>query len=57
MNDEILSKKEAEQFLKISVSTMNRLMKKKAIPFSKINGKVLFQKKNLIKWLESKKVK
>jgi len=42
MNDEILSKKEAEQFLKISVSTMNRLMKKKAIPFSKINGKVLF---------------
>jgi len=36
---------------------MNRLMKKKAIPFSKINGKVLFQKKDLIKWLESKKVK
>jgi len=32
-------------------------MKKKAIPFSKINGKVLFQKKDLIKWLESKKVK
>jgi len=32
-------------------------MKKKAIPLSEINSEVLFQKKDLIKWLESEKVK
>jgi len=57
MEDEIMTKKEAAKFLKLSVSTIDRLMKKRDIPFSKINGKVLFQKKDLVAWLESKKTK
>ena len=57
MINEILTKKEAAEFLRISIATINRLMKKRKIPFSKINGKVLFQRKDLIDCLERKKVK
>jgi excisionase family DNA binding protein len=57
MSDEILTKKEAAKYLRMSVSTLDRLMRNRSIPYSKINGKVLFQKKDLIKWLESKKVR
>lgn len=56
MNDKILNKEEATQFFRYSSLELNWLMKKKALPFSKINGDVLFQKKDLIKWLESYKV-
>lgn len=57
MNDEILGKKEAAKFLKISVSNLSRLMKEKKIPYSKVNGRVLFLKEDLIKWVKSKRVK
>lgn len=57
MNDDILTKKEVAKYLKISIATINRLMKEKKIPYSKINGRVLFLKKRLIQWIESKKVK
>ena len=57
MEDDVLTKKEASRYLKISISTLDRLMKTKDIPYSKINGRVLFLKKDLIQWIESKKVK
>jgi len=57
MEDDVLTKKEASRYLKISISTLDRLMKTKDIPYSKINGRVLFLKRDLIKWIESKKVK
>jgi len=57
MEDDVLTKKEASRYLKISISTLDRLMKTKDIPYSKINGRVLFLKKDLIQWIESKKIK
>ena len=57
MEEEILTKKETAKFLKISMSHLSNLMKKKEIPYSKTNKKVLFLKKDLIQWVESKKVK
>ena len=57
MDDEILSKKEAAKFLKISVSNLSRLMKEKKIPYSKVNGRVLFLKEDLVKWVKNKRVK
>ena len=57
MNDEVMTKKEAAAFLKLSVGTIDRLMRERKIPFSKINGKVLFQKKDLLEVLEKRKVK
>ena len=57
MDKEIMNKKEAAEFLRISLSTIKKLMKEKKIPFSKINGRVLFLKKDLLKWVESKRIK
>lgn len=57
MSNEILTKKEAAEFLRISIATIDRLMRDRKIPFSKINGKVLFQKKDIIDLLEVKKIK
>jgi len=56
MKDDVLSKKEACKYLKISMATLDRLIKEKKIPFSKINGRVLFLKEDLINWLKSKRV-
>jgi excisionase family DNA binding protein len=56
MNDEILTKKEAAKYIKISVATIDRLMASRAIPFSKINGRVLFIRELLFKWVKSKSV-
>ena len=60
MDREILNKKEAAEFLRMSVSTLERLMKEGKIPYAKINTtrrKVLFLKEDLIKWVKSKRVK
>lgn len=57
MNRDVMNKKEAADFLRISLATLKRFMKEKKIPYSKINGRVLFLKKDLIKWVESKKIK
>lgn len=57
MENEILTKKEAAQFLKVSISHLSNLMKKKEIPYSKTNKKVLFIKEDLIKWVKNKRVK
>jgi excisionase family DNA binding protein len=56
MSDEILTKKEAAKYIKISVATIDRLMASRAIPFSKINGRVLFIRELLFKWVKSKRV-
>jgi len=57
MKDEILTKKETAEFLKISMSHLSNLMKRKEVPYSKMNKKVLFLKEDLIKWVKSKRVK
>lgn len=60
MDKEIMSKKEAAEFLRISVSTLERLMRENKIPYAKINKKrrkVLFLKEDLLKWVKSKRVK
>ena len=57
MEREVMNKKEAAEFLRISVSSLERLIREKKIPYSKTNGRVLFLKKDLLKFVESKKVK
>jgi len=57
LDREVMNKKEAAEFLRISIATLKRLMKEKKIPFSKTNGRVLFLKEDLIKWVENKRVK
>jgi len=60
MDREIMSKKEAAEFLRISISTLERLMRENKIPYAKINKtrrKVLFLKEDLISWVKRKRVK
>jgi len=56
MSDEVLDKKETSEFLKMSVSNIDRLIRKKEIPYSKVGKKVLFLKEDLILWLKEKRI-
>ena len=44
-------------YLQISHQTLYKLMKQRAFPYIKLERKVLFRKKDIDKWLESKMVK
>jgi len=54
--DAILSREAAAELLGISLSTLDRRVREKAIPYSKIGGRVLFSKFRLEDWLRSKEV-
>ena len=55
-SNDVLDKRGAAQFLKMSVSNVDRLIQKKDIPYSKVGKKVLFLKEDLICWLKQKRV-
>lgn len=55
MEDKFLNIKEASNFLKMSVTQINRLINKGEIPSYKAGGRRLFGRDELIKWVESKK--
>jgi excisionase family DNA binding protein len=57
MNDDIMTKVEAAKYMKVSISTINRLMSETDIPYSKLGAKVLFLKKDLLEWIEDRRVK
>jgi excisionase family DNA binding protein len=54
---EIMNKKEIADFLRISVSKLEGLMRKKEIPFYRINRRVIFYKEEILNWLVTHKVK
>lgn len=54
---DLMTKAETTEYLRISRGMMDRLMKRRDIPFAKIGKKVLFRKADVDKWLESKIVK
>lgn len=53
MEKKFISIKEASQLLSISVTKINMLIKEDKIPSYKVNGKRLFDKDELIKWVKS----
>jgi len=57
MEREFLTKKELEEYLRISHGTVDKLMKTRQITFIKIGKKVLFRKADVEAWLETKRVK
>lgn len=50
--DRLLSRKKAAIFLDVSLRTIDRWTKEKFIPHLRIRGRVLYSKKNVLKWLE-----
>lgn len=55
METQFLTIKEASEFLKISVATMNRFMRDEKIPSYKVGGRRLFDKVELIEWVKQHK--
>jgi excisionase family DNA binding protein len=56
MQNEYLSKKDLQVYLKISKGTIERLMKQ-GLPHIKLERRVLFKKSDIDHWLETKRVK
>jgi len=57
MEKNFLTKKELQEYLRISHGMVDKLMKGREIPFLKIGKKVLFKKCDIDAWLESKRIK
>jgi excisionase family DNA binding protein len=53
--DRLLTKKEAQEYLRISRTTLERKIMKE-IPYIKLGKRVLFRKSDIEKYLETKKV-
>ena len=56
MSPEYLSKKEAAEYMKISMATLERLMNQ-GLPFIKLDRRVLFRRADVDRWLDKKTVK
>ena len=57
MGTDLLSQVELLTYLQISRTTLYKLIKKDDIPHMKLGRKLLFRKKDIDAWLESKRVK
>lgn len=51
--EEILTTKEAAEFLKLSICTLYKLQREKQIPFKKIGAQVRYCKSDLIAWIKN----
>lgn len=51
-----MTRKEVMEYLRIKRGTLSKLMKQRAFPYIKLERKVLFKKKDIDAFLESKKV-
>jgi excisionase family DNA binding protein len=56
MEDKILSIKQASQFLKLHISTINRLIETGEIPSYKLGKRRLFDRDELFRWFKKHKV-
>jgi len=52
MDSEVFTFKEAKQYLRVSNSTLYRLVQARKIPASKVGRSWRFRKEKLIAWLE-----
>jgi len=57
METDLLSQADLLEYLHISRTTLFKLIKKNEIPHMKLGRKLLFRKKDIDAWLESKRVK
>lgn len=55
--EKLLTRAELMEYLRISRGTLDKIIKKRAIPFIKLDQKVLFRLSDVDRWLESKTVK
>lgn len=56
MEDKYLNVEEVCKFLKISRSTLFKLKKEAKLPYAKLGGTLIFDRDDLIKWVDDQKV-
>lgn len=52
----LLTKAETGEYMRVSLATIDRLMKTRQLPFIKLGKRVLFKKADVDRFLESRKV-
>ena len=52
-DDTLLDTKEAANLIKYEVTSLYGLVKRKKIPFCKVEGKLLFSRKQLLDWISA----
>ena len=52
--NEIWTRADVMAYLRISRSMLDRLMKRREIPFAKIGKKVVFKRASVVDWLEAR---
>jgi excisionase family DNA binding protein len=53
VEEKYLTTKETSTFLRISVSTLNRLVRQNKIPFYKVSHRRLFDKHEVVQWVRT----
>ena len=56
MEQRYLQVKQAAQFLGVSRWTIHRLVKDQGIPFIPVRGRIVFDKEDLVSWMQKLKV-
>jgi excisionase family DNA binding protein len=57
MERELFTKAELMEYLRVSRGTIDKLIRRREVPFIKLGKKVLFRKKEIDAWLETKRIK
>lgn len=57
VENEYITKEEFRHLIRVSRATLDLIMKRKEVPYIKLERKVLFKKADVEVWLESKRVK
>lgn len=52
-DDTLLDTKEAANLIKYEITSVYGLVKRKKIPFCKVEGKLLFSRKKLLEWISN----
>jgi len=55
--DDLMTKREVMDYLRISLATLDRLIKRHAFPYIKLEKKILFRRFDIDAYLESKTIR
>lgn len=55
-NNELITRKELIEYLRISMGTLQAMMKQREIPYYRLKKRIIFRKSEINEWLNEKKI-
>lgn len=55
--NELITRKELIEYLRISMGTLQAMMKNREIPYYRLKKRIIFRKSEINEWLNEKKIK